>query len=324
MSRFDDIDLSKLGQPNVIAPLDFETVLIELKADYLSRNPGFSADLESEPLVKLMETAAYREVILRGQINDDARAVMLAFAEESDLDHIGARYAVARKLIDPGDASAIPPVPPTHEGDDAFRRRIQLAPEALSVAGPRGGYIFNALTAGEQPATSEITSPEPGIVLIRYEFSDNVAALAKDSDAYMSNPGEVTVVIMGWDGNGVPTQATLDAITAHLNDEHVRPLGDTVIVRAVEVIEYAIDATLETPDGPAAPIIKTGAEIALAAYVKERHRIGLRVTESGVHEALTVPGVDKVMLAGFVDILPERHETAYCTGFTVNVEAVNV
>ncbi|AWY99593.1 baseplate J-like protein [Rhodobiaceae bacterium] len=324
MSRFDDIDLSKLGKPNVIVPLDFETALTELKADYAGRYPDFSADLESEPLVKLMETAAYREVTLRGQINDDARAVMLAFAEDTDLDHIGARFAVARKLIDPGDANAIPPIPPTPEKDEAFRRRIQLAPEALSVAGPRGGYIFNALTAGEQPARSEITSPEPGIVLIRYEFTDNLAALAKDSDAYMSNPGEVTIVIMGWGGTGVPSQETLDAITAHLNDEHVRPLGDTVIVRPVEVVEYAINATLETLDGPAGPIIKASAEAALAAYVETRHRIGLRVTESGLHEALTVPGVEKVVLNGFADIAPERHETAHCTGFTVDVEAVNV
>lgn len=117
---------------------------------------------------------------------------------------------------------------------------------------------------------------------------------------------------------------SLAGIAAHLNDEHVRPLGDTVIVRAVEVITYTIDATIETLDGPAAPIIKASAETALASYVEARHRIGLRVTESGVHEALTVAGVDKVRLTGFADILPAAHETAYCTGFTVNVEAVNV
>ncbi len=323
MSRFDDIDLSQLGKPNVIAPLDFETVLGELKADYVSRNPEFSADLESEPLIKLLETAAYREITLRGQINDDARAVMLAFAQGSDLDHIGARYAVGRKLIDPGDANAFPPVAPTFEDDDAYRRRIQLAPEALSVAGPRGGYIFNALSAGEIATLSDITSPEPGIVLIRYEFGDTSVALAKDIDAYRTNPGEVTVVVMGWDGTGIPSTESLVAITNHLNDEHVRPLGDTVIVRSVDVINYAIDAIIETMDGPAAPIIKASAEEALTAYVEARHRIGLRVTESGVHEALTVAGVDKVRLTGFADIVPAAHETAYCTGFTVTVETGN-
>jgi phage-related baseplate assembly protein len=45
--------------------------------------------LESEPIVKLLQENAYREVILRQRINDAAKAVMLAYSTGADLDQFG-------------------------------------------------------------------------------------------------------------------------------------------------------------------------------------------------------------------------------------------
>lgn len=321
MSRFDNVDLSRLPPPNIIEPLDFETILAEDKALYASFYPEHTADLESDPVIKVLELLAFKEVNLRGRVNDAARAMMLAFATGEDLDQIAARYGVERQTIDPGDPDAVPPVPPTKETDAAFLRRVQLAPEALSVAGSRGGYIFHGLSAGETPASVDVLSPEPGTVTITYTFDpDQTAALAKDVDAYIGNPGEVEVVVMGWDGDGTPPQSLLDAVEAHLTSELVRPLGDTPIVRPVEILPYAIDAVLELAEAPHAPIAKAAAEQALQTYVDAQHHIGLRVTDSGVHEALTVTGVQKVRLNNWADIEPEAHQAAFCTGFTVGTE----
>lgn len=324
MSRFDAIDLSQLPKPGVIDELDFEIILARIKANHLDRNPEFSADLESEPLIKLLETAAYRELTLRAAMNDDARSVMLAFATGTDLDHVAARYGVARLIVDPGNPDTVPPVVPTHEGDDAYRRRIQLAPEALTVAGSRGGYVFNALSAGQEPTSVDFATPEPGTIVITHTFSPgSVVALIKDANPYRSDPGEITVPVMGWLGDGVPDQVALDAVEVHLGDENVRPLGDTVIVRAVEILNYTITAVLEVYDGPEAPIVEAAARAAVQAYVDAQHKIAARVTDSGLHEAMTVVGVEKVRLTNFIDITPEPYQAAYCTDIILSVEVPN-
>lgn len=326
MTRFNMIDLKQLPKPKVIKELDFETILAAKIANFKARHPDYdSAFLESDPAIKLLESAAYDELLLRQQMNERARAVMLAFAEDADLDHIGANYGVARRVLDAGDPEAVPPVPPTYEDDEPYRRRIQLAPEAMSVAGPRGGYIFNSLSAGEVAMDVRVASPAPGLVTVTYEFDpDGLAANVKDADAFKSAPGDVTVIVMGHEGDGVPDAATLDAVTAHLNDEYVRPLNDTVFVLPVEAINYVVDGVLEITDGPEAPIILAAANEAVALYTAERHKIGRRVTLTGLAAAATVPGVEKVRFNGpLADIEPTRYQTAFCTGINLTAEVVN-
>ena len=56
-------DLSSLPHPSVIEALSFETIFGELQADFQSRYPQYSALLASDPAIKLLEVAAYREGI---------------------------------------------------------------------------------------------------------------------------------------------------------------------------------------------------------------------------------------------------------------------
>lgn len=67
-------DLASLPTPAVIEPLSFETIFIELQSEFQSRYPDYSALLASDPAVKLLEVAAYREVLLRNRINTAAKA----------------------------------------------------------------------------------------------------------------------------------------------------------------------------------------------------------------------------------------------------------
>lgn len=323
MTRFSGVDLAGLPKPQVVQELAYEAELAALKLDYAERYPDFTADLESEPVIKLLETAAMAVLTSKARENQAARAVMPAFATGSDLDHVGARFRVERLLLDQGDEAATPPVLPTYEDDDAMRRRVRLAPEAFSVAGPLGGYIFNALSAGEAPERVSVTSPAPGTTLVLYEYDPvGLSAGVKDAGAEKTNPGEVTVAVMGWEGDGTPTQATLDAVTAHLSANHVRPMNDTVIVQPVQVLPYQVDATLEVREGPEQPLALAAATEALVEYVTARHSVGSRVTQSGLHEALTVGGVEKVRLNGWVDIDPGELQAAYCTDYTISIEIV--
>ncbi len=126
--------LTSLPAPDVIQPLDYETILASIKADYIAANPSFTADVESDPVVKMMETCAYRELGVRQRVNDAARALLLADSSGTDLDHLAFTYyqGLTRLLVDPGDAAAIPPIPPTYESDDRLRERCTLSLYELS------------------------------------------------------------------------------------------------------------------------------------------------------------------------------------------------
>ncbi len=117
--------------------------------------------LESEPLVKLLEENAYRELIWRQRVNEAARAVMLACAAGNDLDVIGANYNTTRLIITPADDSTIPPTPAVMESDTDYRLRIQQAFEGLSVAGSAGAYQYHGRSADGRVADISVTRRRP-------------------------------------------------------------------------------------------------------------------------------------------------------------------
>jgi len=100
------IDLSQLPAPNVVEQLDYESLFAERKSTLISLYPpeqqeaiSRTLSLESEPLVKLLQENAYREVILRQRVNEAARAVMVAYATGSDLDQLAANNGVQRLVL---------------------------------------------------------------------------------------------------------------------------------------------------------------------------------------------------------------------------------
>src|SRR5256885_10009568 len=64
--------LDALPQPGVVETLDFERILDAHRADLLARHPEAAEvlALESEPLNKLLEAHAYRELLYRARVND--------------------------------------------------------------------------------------------------------------------------------------------------------------------------------------------------------------------------------------------------------------
>lgn len=294
------IDLSQLPAPNVIEPLDFETLLAERKARLIALHPEEEREavaellaLESEPTVKLLQENAYRELLLRQRINEAARAVMIAFANDADLDQLGANLNVKRLVLDAGDPSAIPPVPPTLENNRDYRTRIQLAFEGLSVAGPSGAYEYQAISAHPSVLDVSVASPEPV---------------------------EVVLTILSREAGGQPSQAVLDAVRKRVDER--RPLTDRVTVQAATLLPFSITAVLALRTGPDPAVIREQARQQLTAYVEARHRLGAWITRSGVHAALTVEGVERITLEGFAEIIAAQHQAPHCTGITLHTEGV--
>jgi len=295
MTAFTAIDLSRLAPPDAIEPLDFETILQAMRDDLIARDPSLAEvlALESEPINKLLEVCAYRELLVRQRVNDAIRAVLLATATGSNLDHLGTLFGVTRQLVTPGDPNATPPVPDVYEDDDRFRHRIQLALEGFSTAGPMGAYVFWGLSA-----------------------DPNVRDIAVDSP----NPGQVVVTVLSVQGDGTPDQTLLDAVTATLNAEDVRPLTDQVTVQAAQIITYQVQATLTLYYGPDAETVRQAAVDAVTRYTQDHHRLGHDITLSGLYAALHVDGVQRVQLTQpTADIVVTPEEAAYCTAINVTV-----
>jgi len=144
-------ELAGLPAPQVLETLRFETVFDALLRDFQVRYPQYSALLASDPAIKLIEVAAYRELLLRARINEAARANLLAFAVGNDLEHLGAFYGVSR----------LP-----QEQDEPLRRRIRARIMGFANAGGAAHYRYWALSASPEVADVAVDSPGPGRVRI--------------------------------------------------------------------------------------------------------------------------------------------------------------
>ncbi len=303
MTRFTAIDLSTLAAPNVIDALDYEVILEALKADLIVRlaADGITYDMatiESDPAIKVLEVAAFRELQLRAYFNDKIRAILLASAKGTDLDHLGVYYATERLLVTPatGTTAAV------YETDAEFRARIQAAPEAFSTAGPEGAYIYHAMTADASIKHAAV-----------YSHGDGLA------------PGIVHLYLLTRTGNGVPDQTLIDKVSAYLKagDRDKVPATDILSVLPAVPEDYAVTVNLFIPSGPDPLLLKQQAETALAAYVAQRHRVGISVPVSALSRAAFVDGVERVEVTSPTADIPATMGVApYCTGITVTTTAI--
>ena len=299
MSGFAAIDLDKLPAADIIQPLDYEQILSELKADLIARAPALIEALqyESEPLNKLLEITAYRELTLRQRINEAAKAVMLAYAKKAELDNLGALFAVTRLVSQAADPDAIPPIAAQYETDNNFRRRIQLSLEGFSTAGPAAAYVFHALSAD---------------------------ARIKDVSVISPSPGEVTITILSTENTGTASADLIAIVYQVLNDEDVRPLTDHISVQSASIEHYQVTATLILFNGPDAQLVKQQAESSCAQYVNTHHKLGHDITLSGLYAALHQPGVQQVILTSpNADQVIDDSLAAYCDNINIAIGGRN-
>lgn len=286
------LDLSRLPAPLVLEPLDFEALYQEALTDFRALMGGnWSAALESDPVVKLLEKAAYDKMMGRARINDAAKALLLAFARDSDLDHLAANYNVQRLLVVPADPGAVPPIEPQYESDDSLVERTLLAFEGMSIAGPRDAYVFHAMSADGRVADARASSP---------------------------SPATVEVSILSRIGEGLASEDLLEVVRQALNDEEVRPVGDRVIVQSASLIDYQVEAVLYLYPGPEIELSLTEARAALERYINTQRRLGRDIRRSAIHAALHVSRVQRVeLIHPAEDVVVLDHQAANCTGSSV-------
>ena len=298
--RFLQPDLGGLPEPVLIEELDAEAIISEMQAAALSKwedirsvRPDLpSLDfirLETEPLNILMQVWAAREVTMRAMVNDKARAVLLAKAKYSDLDHIGVDRGVERALIEPGDGVTSADV---MEDDERLRRRIQLAPEAFSVAGPAGAYEFHALTI------------DPSVM---------------DAHAYSPEPGRVHVAVVGQDAQPVSDAVFVKLIRRFTQDDLV-PLTDVVSVLHASVVSYDVTIKATAPAGSDLNAMKQAIEAGVLAYQKKRALLGNSIRRSMLMGSAALPGLEQFdMSSPASDIVCQPNQIAWIGNLNVEV-----
>ena len=286
------LDLSRLPAPMVLETLDFEALYQEALTDFRGlMGDNWSAVLESDPVVKLLEKVAYDKMLGRARINDAAKALLLAFARDSDLDHLAANYNVQRLLVVAADPGAVPPIEAQYESDDSLVERTLLAFEGMSIAGPRDAYVFHAMSADGRVADARASSP---------------------------SPATVEVSILSRIGEGLASEDLLEVVRLALNDEKVRPVGDRLIVQSASLIDYQVEAVLYLYPGPEIELSLIEANAALERYINTQRRLGRDIRRSAIHAALHVSRVQRVeLIHPAADVVVLDHEAANCTGSSV-------
>ena len=288
------IDLSELPPPEVIAALDYEVILSDVKAQMVSAYPEDQQDaiaaameLESEPLNVIAQVIAYRELLLRQLVNDGAAACMLSHAVSTDLDNLAANNNTERLIV----TEATDTTDAEMESDSKLRLRAQAAFEGLSVAGPTAAYEYFAKSASGKVADAKASSPAPA---------------------------EVIVSVLSSEGDGTASAELIATVNAALSDDSVRPVGDRLTVQSAEIVDYEITATLYFYPGPESEPIADAAEEALQSWLADQGSIGRDVARSAIMAALHVQGVQRVEVQSPpANVVISDTQAARCTSVTI-------
>ncbi|MFL3451251.1 baseplate J/gp47 family protein [Escherichia coli] len=292
---YDVINLSDLPVPDAIVVPDAAVIFGAWLARLRELDPEFDALVESDPTYKQGEVTAFQLTLAFQRVNDAVRAVFLASAQKADLDQIGAAFNVERMEIVPANPDTVPPTDAVMEEDDAFRERIQLSWSQLNTAGARNAYRFHARSADEDVLDADAYGPEEH-----------------------GRAGEVDVYVLSREGNGTASEALLDAVSARLNADEIRPLTDFVTVKSAIINDYTVTAELEIPDGPDAGEVLENAKNTLMSYTRLANRINGMVPLSAIYAALQQTGVARVILSS------PRADIEPATGTAPRCAAVNV
>ncbi|MBR7996438.1 baseplate J/gp47 family protein [Burkholderia cenocepacia] len=290
------IDLSALDPPDLVETLDFEELYQRKLEHFKSIYPDWTAALESDPVVKLLELAAYDDVRFRARVNDAGRAVLLAYSTGADLEHLSVLWNLRRETIDPGDPEAHPPVPATVERDDRLRLRTQMGIERSSTAGPSGSYRSLAMDASADVADVRVDRPEPGVV---------------------------RVVVKSYSNDGVASAALLDTVRRALTPEDRRPLNDTLLVVPARPVNYAIVADVYVGRGPDPGVVLAARRQDLDIAVAAGGGLRVGMPRSAITGALhpKESGVVRVDLhAPAADVVCAIDEFARCTSIVLNAK----
>ena len=310
------IDLSLLPPPDVVEALEFETLYQEVLGIFRAHmGDQWTALLESDPVVKLMEVMAYRELVMRARVNAAAKASLLAYAKGADLDNRAADYDVQRLTIRAADRDAVPPMAAVMEGDEALRYRTRLSLEALSVAGSRGAYEYHALSASAELVHVSVDSPRfSGVAVpaaVKSQLPAGAIVVVCDYDAGLPNPlpGDVSLALLAGPTSTMSEAQLVATVLKAVSAEDVRPVTDRPRAQVGIPSDFQVEAVLWVEDGPDPDVVLAAARASLDKAIATARRLEGQLPVSAAYAALHVTGISRVDLVKPVEgvVCDKRH-----------------
>ena len=301
------VDFSQLPEPNLIQELDYESIFNERKEKFIALYPATEQNQwrtilnrESDPVVKVLQENAYLELLYRNKCNADARSLLLAYAEGSDLDHLAlTEYGLIRLIVTPADNSVVPPSPAIYESDERLRERCLLSFDGMNTAGSANAYRYFALSADGRVDGIKVKSDE-------------------------ATPCFLDIVITQVDSlNGEASVELITAVQKALDPDHVRPVCDRPTVKASSATNYQIEAQLYVGKNAEDALLLEAANIRLDKYIKNAQKNGESIYLSAIYAALHVDGIERVqIISPTADLVMDNYHHPYCTTKSITVGGV--
>ena len=179
------------------------------------------------------------------------------------------------------------------ESDDAYRKRILLAPEAFTTCGSIAAYEYHTRSVSQVISDVAVSTPQGGTV-------------------------KVTVLTK----YGLPSAILLEKIRQYISGEKRRPLCDSVVVAAPVRKSYRIVANLDLLATYAENEVKARAETALRTYLSSRtQKLGLDIVPLDIQTVLKVEGVYNLHLTSPALTELTQEQWAECESITININA---
>lgn len=280
------IEVSQLPPPEIVQQLEASVPrdrMLTRYAELMNRSVPKAGD----PLYFAFSAMSEEVTRLRQEFQDISLENMVAYATGNNLQRL-ADWRPVEKF--------------DTETDDEFRRRVQMAPESFSTAGPDGAYIFHALAADED---------------------------VQDAFPYSPDGFKVDLYILSRIGDGTASADLLNTVDEYVSRDNLRPLNDELTVKSAVIKPYVIEVELTLPNGPGESETITQATKRLQSLATETHVLGGQVTLSLINAAAHVqsensdsdvsfqPVVDVNILQPAASVLCAMTEAPYCTQIIV-------
>ncbi|WP_353271370.1 baseplate J/gp47 family protein [Wolbachia endosymbiont (group A) of Alloplasta piceator] len=195
-----------MQQLNIVEKLSYEEIFSRMKEELVRRDETFSALVESDPAIKILEVAAWQELLLRERINEAIKSNLLKFATGEDLDNLAEFYGVERQK---------------EEDDERFRKRIKAKIIGWSTCGSKEYYRYHALSADSRVKDALVESPIPGKV-------------------------QISILSTQLSTTGMALEELLEIVKKQVNRDDIRVLTDTVTVIGCNIMEIDIHSRIST------------------------------------------------------------------------------
>lgn len=182
------------------------------------------------------------------------------------------------------------------EDDERYAMRIKLAPASFSVAGPAKAYEYHTLSYSTAIIDAKI-----------YGLEDH--------------PGNVYIHPLLTNGE-LPQTEFLEALTAYLNADTIRPLTDKLMVSAPTAVNYQITATwyLSKDDINRINQVKEQVSKAVENYrLWQQSKIGADINPDVLIEYVRKAGAKRIVITEPEYKVVQQSEVAQCLASAVNL-----